>query len=511
MNDLSNEKTVKITLDEIVEQLPGHIYWKSKDGLLLGCNKKTWEEFGLSSLEDYIGKTDYDLFPKKQADELTKIDREVVRTGKIIITEELSDIQDDSTALYLSHKAPLKNKDGEIIGISGISLDITKERQAEAKRFYLLENIILLIPGHVYWKDKNGKYLGCNNEQAEALGLRSAKDIVNKIPYENLSKKDAQALQKSDNKVLKNGETITVEEPGIRTDGTTGIFLTKKTPLYDKDKNIMGLLGISFDITERKKQERELKQAKEQAEKANQLKSDFISNMEHDIRTPLIGIYGMMDVFAKKETDPKKKPLMHEMVVCAKELMDFCDGILDFSKIEADSFPIVSKSFVLQKLVNSVITIESMAAKNKKLKLSTKFDKQLPKVVISDPYRVKRILINLVSNAVKFTKEGEVKISVNLSKKDTQSREIIVKFVVTDTGMGIPDDKKTLIYERFTKVIPSNRGLYKGLGLGLRIVKQFVDELNGDIHLKSEIGKGSIFTVLLPFKIPLSDEIIDEE
>ncbi|MGD9153740.1 MAG: PAS domain-containing protein [Gammaproteobacteria bacterium] len=511
MKDSSNKKTIKITLDELVEQLPGHIYWKSKDGLLLGCNKKTWEEFGLSSLEDYIGKTDYDLFPKKQADELTKIDREVLRTGKIVITEELSDVKDGSTALYLSHKAPLKNKDGEIIGISGISLDITKERQTEAKRFYLLENIISLIPGHVYWKDKNGKYLGCNNEQAKALGLSSAKDIINKIPYENLSKKDAQSLRKSDDKVLKNGETITVEEPGVKIDGTMGIFLTKKTPLYDKDENIMGLLGVSFDITERKKQEKELKRAKEQAEEANQLKSDFISNMEHDIRTPLIGIYGMMDIFAKQETDPEKKPLMNEMVICAKELMDFCDGILNFSKIESDSFPIVSKSFALQKLIDSVITIESMAAKNKNLDLSAKFDKKLPKVVISDPYRIKRILLNLVSNAIKFTKKGKVTISVTLNKEETENRRIIAKFVVTDTGMGIPDDKKALIYERFTKVIPSNTGLYKGLGLGLRIVKQFVDELDGDIHLKSEIGKGSMFTLFLPLKIPLSDEIIDDE
>jgi len=511
MSDSSNKQTIKITLEEIIKQLPGHIYWKSKDGSLLGCNKKTWEEFGLPSLDDYIGKTDYDLFPKNQADELTKTDREVVRTGNAIVTEELSDIQNGSTALYLSHKAPLKNKNGEIIGISGISLDITKKRQKEIKRFYLLENIISLIPGHVYWKDKNGKYLGCNNEQAKALELRANKDIVNKIPYENLSAEDAQALRESDNNVLKNGETITVEEPGIRTNGTTGIFLTKKAPLYDKDESIMGLLGVSFDITERKEQERELKQAKEQAEKANRLKSDFISNMEHDIRTPLIGIYGMMDILAKQETDPEKKPLMYDMTMCAKELMDFCNGILDFSKIETESFPIVSKSFALQKLVDSVITIEMMAAKNKKLNLLSEFDKQLPQVVISDPYRLKRILINLVSNAVKFTKEGGVKISVSLDKKDTQNRKIVVKFVVTDTGMGIPADKKALIYEPFIKVSPSNRGLYKGLGLGLRIVKQFVGELDGDIHLKSEVGKGSTFTLFLPFKIPLSDEIIDEE
>lgn len=202
---------------------------------------------------------------------------------------------------------------------------------------------------------------------------------------------------------------------------------------------------------------------------------------------------------------------MHDVAICAKELMDYCDGILDFSRIESESFPIVSKSFTLRKLVDSVITIETIAAKNKELDLSLQYDSQLPIAVIGDPYRLKRILINLVSNAIKFTKQGFAKLSVSLSQDNQDDRKVVVKFEIEDSGMGIPDDKKALIYERFAKVIPSNKGLYKGLGLGLRIVKQFIDELDGDIHLTTEIEKGSTFVVFLPFKVPLSNEIIDED
>lgn len=376
------------------------------------------------------------------------------------------------------------------------------------KRLFAILN---LIPVSVYIKDINGKYLGCNKYMLKMAGVSSQQDVIGKSDKEFVWKDIADKLEKIDKSVMEDEIIYEGEETPQVFGKENSTYLTTKTPLYDSQQNVIGLIGISVNVTERKKQKEELKQAKEQAEKANKLKTDFISNMEHDIRTPLVGIYGMMEILANKETDPEKKPLMHAMTLCAKELMDFCNDILDFSKIETESFPVVAKSFALKKVVDSVLSIESMAAKNKKLNLSSEFDKQLPQVVMSDPYRIKRILINLVSNAIKFTKEGKVKISISLDKKDTQNRRAIIKFVVTDTGMGIPDDKKALIYERFTKITQSNRGLYKGLGLGLRIVKQFVDELDGDIHLKSEAGKGSTFTLFLPFKIPLSDEIIDED
>jgi two-component system, OmpR family, aerobic respiration control sensor histidine kinase ArcB len=505
----SNKKIAQISLQEIIDQLPAHVYWKDRDGVRHGCSEATWKSFGRTSLDDYIGKNDYDLFPKEQADKLAQVDREVIRTGKDVVVEELSDLHDKTTGLFLSHKAPLRDTKGDIVGLIGVSLDVTRARAEDKKRLHVLESIIALMPGHVYWKDKKGKYLGCNNTQAASLGLRANADILEKEPYENLSEEEANLLRKGDARVLSDGKTITLEEPGIREDGTTGAFLTKKTPLYNQDGATMGLLGISFDITERKEAERLCAVAKENAEKSNKIKTDFISNMEHDIRTPLVGVHGMIDILAQQETDSEKKALLHDVSLCSKELMNYCDKILEFSRIEAEAKPIMSSLFPLRKAVESVITIESVAARHKNIDLSLYYDEKLPTVVMGDAYRLKRILLNLVSNAIKFTQEGFAKVSVSLEKVNQDSRTAIVKFVVEDSGMGIPDDKKVLIYERFTKVMPSNTGLYKGLGLGLRIVKQFVDELDGDIHLKSELKRGSTFVIFLPFKIPLSDNVFD--
>ncbi|MCK4608260.1 MAG: PAS domain-containing protein, partial [Gammaproteobacteria bacterium] len=427
----------KLSLQDILDQLPGHIYWKDKDGILLGCNSKTWQDFGSSSLKDYIGKTDYDLFPEAQADELVKTDREVIRTGKISIVEEFADLIDDSTALFLSHKAPLRDKAGETVGTIGVSLNVTKSKQEELERLNLLDNIIALMPEHVYWKDKKGKYLGCNDVQAHALKLKSRQEIVNKTPYENLSKKDAEMLQKIDAEVLEQGKVVTREEPGIREDGSEGVFLTKKVPLYDNEKNIAGLLGISFDITERKQTEKKLKKAMADAKVANRLKSEFIANMEHDIRTPCSGIAGTVNILEEKETDKTKKETLGYVKKAACNLLDLLNSIITFDLVESGRLPVIDKKFNIRSLIDSVVALETPTAKLKEVDLTTHCDDEIPKILIGDDYRLQRILINLVSNAIKFTKKGYVKIIVNIAQ-DYDDKTIILDITVKDTGIGIP-------------------------------------------------------------------------
>ena len=465
----------------------------------------------MRSLHDYVGKNDYDMFPKYEADQIRIVDEEVIREGHVIVAEELLTDKNGQKILYLSHKKPLKNKAGDIIGMLGCSFDITQSKQNTLDQLALLDNIIAVMPGNVYWMNKEGVYLGCNENEAKAVGLKDRKDIIGKRNVDIPGFVIPEALDPNNKQVFEKGETIISEEPATLPNGVQSIFLSHKAPIRDSQENIVGLVGISIDITERKKQEEELRKAKEDAEKSNQLKRDFISNMEHDIRTPFVGIYGMIDVLAKQEQDSEKQSILNDVALCAKELMDYCDGILDFSRVESEFFPIVSKSFKLRDVINSVVTIEEIAARNKQLNFKLEYDNKIPSVVMGDQYRLKRILINLLSNAIKFTNKGGVMISASLEENNSQDRQVIIKFVIEDTGIGIPDDKKALVYERFSKVMPSNKGLYKGLGLGLRIVKQFVVELAGDIHLKSEIDKGTAFIVYLPFKIPLSDEIIDEE
>ena len=267
------------------------------------------------------------------------------------------------------------------------------------------------------------------------------------------------------------------------------------------------MVGVSIDITDRKEQEKALIKAKEEAEIANKRKSQFIENMQHDIRTPFISIYGVTDMLVQMETDEEKKSALKDVSASAKALMNYCDEILDVSGIDSSSTPVVSKSFDIKALIDTIHDIESIGARNKKLTLSVDYDENIPNILLGDPYRLKRILINFMSNAIKFTEAGSVRLSVSVQNQELKTKSLVLKFIIQDTGIGIPADKEKLIYQNFTKLNNSNRGLYSGLGIGLYLAKKFIEDLDGNVHLKTSVGNGSTFTILLPFKIPLSDNI----
>lgn len=372
-----------------------------------------------------------------------------------------------------------------------------------------LGQIMDCTPGSLYWKDKEGRYLGCNTFMVKTAGLLSSEDIIGKTDFE-LWPDHANEIRKNDVKVMSSGKAISLEEKVQIQSGEYMHFASSKVPLKDEHGSIIGIICNSLDITKLKETEAALKAANEKSELSNKAKSSFIENMEHDIRTPFNGVWGFANILAERENDPEKKEFLESIATCAKELLDYCDSVLDFSRIEHGITPVFEKSFNVRELVNSVMKIESIAAKHKNLSFSINQSSKLPNIVIGDPYRLKRILLNLVSNAIKFTNKGGIKISVTKEGKKPQTRLCILKFVIEDTGIGIPESKQSVIYEKFTRGTPSNQGIYKGQGLGLRIVKQFISELEGDIHLDSETNKGTVFTFLLPFKLPLTDEIIDE-
>lgn len=372
-----------------------------------------------------------------------------------------------------------------------------------------LAQVMDCTPGSLYWKDKEGRYLGCNMFMVKTAGLKFLADIIGKTDFD-LWPANAKKICENDQEVMVSGKTIFLEETVKIHSGETMYFTSVKIPLKDERGKIVGVIGNSLDITQLKKTEAELTAAKEKAELSDKAKSEFIRNMEHDIRTPFSGVLGCARMLAEREDNAEKKEFLLDIATCAKELLDYCDSILDFSRVEHGVIPVFEKAFRVRELVDSVMKIEFVAAKYRELDLFVEIQGQVPNVVIGDPYRLKRILLNLVSNAIKFTEKGYVKLSVMLESSKPEKRQCILRFIIEDTGIGISEDKRNIIYERFTRGTPSNQGLYRGPGLGLRVVKQFLTELDGDIHLKSEIDKGTTFTLLLPFKLPLTDDIVDE-
>jgi two-component system, OmpR family, aerobic respiration control sensor histidine kinase ArcB len=390
-----------------------------------------------------------------------------------------------------------------------IGEDIT-ENETLRQRMEMLNYIITKVPGFVFWKDTELKLMGCNDNFAKQIGFQYPEDVVGLTDYDlPWNPEQTKKFIRDDSEILKTGlEKINIEEKQRQLDGKDLFLLTSKVPLYDRDK-IVGVLGIYIDITPFKEAEQALRAEKDKAEAANRLKSDFILNMQHDIRTPISGIYGMTELLINMKIPTDIKSQLTEVAQAAKELLDYCNDILDFSHVEYGSRPVVHQPFSLKQVINSVLQMQKPAARLKKIRLSMHYGKKMPDVMLGDAYRIKRILINLISNAVKFTSQGYVKINIKSETHNLTKREQVIRFSIADSGIGIPAEKIDFIYEKFSKITPSNKGLYKGNGLGLRIVKQFIEEMGGNISVNSELNQGTVFQVFLPLTIPLSNHIFE--
>ncbi len=378
------------------------------------------------------------------------------------------------------------------------------------RRVEMLSYIVTKVPGFVFWKDAELKLIGCNDNFAQQVGLNHSDEIVGLTDYDlPWNPEQTQKFIQDDQEILQTGlPKISFEEKQQQLNGKDMFLLTSKVPLYDHDK-VYGVLGIYVDITNLKEAQQALQIERDTAETANRLKSEFILNMQHDIRTPISGIYGMTELLVGMTVPPDIQSHLIDVAQAAKELLDYCNDILDFTYAEYGSRPLLNEPFSLKQLILSIQKMQIPAAQLKQIDLSIDYGKHTPEIILGDTYRIKRVLINLISNAIKFTLKGYVNVHVQVEKSNVNPREKVIKISVKDSGIGIPAEKVDFIYEKFSKVMPSNKGLYKGSGLGLRIVKQFIEEMNGNIVVRSELNKGTVFQVILPLKIPLSKHILE--
>lgn len=387
--------------------------------------------------------------------------------------------------------------------------ELIKQLQEELKQakaeIFRLESVIDTLPGSIYWKDKDGKYIGRNITAAHAMVSEGYERKVDKeavlgfTDAELFSQEAAEQMRKHDLQVMEHENEVTLEEWVTKPDGQTAYHLSTKKPLYNEEGEVVGVIGNTIDITKQKMIEKELRVAKNAAEQASRIKTEFLQNMQHDIRTPFNGILGLGHYLWQIEENPEKREYLADINACTQELLDFCNGIIDYSRIELDSHPVQHDHMHVRDLINRVMVVGTPIAKQKHIQLTHAIASDVPETVYCDEYRLYRILINLVGNAIKFTEDGSVKLKVSLEK--TETNQIALQFTISDTGIGIPKDKLDYIFLRFSRITPSNRGKYPGLGLGLKIVEQFVYELNGKISIDSELDRGTIVSVSLPIEL----------
>lgn len=370
-----------------------------------------------------------------------------------------------------------------------------------------LESILTLMPGNVFWKDKNGKYLGVNNNLAKLLGLTNPSDIIGKTNNEIMDISYATELDQIDQDCINSSQKSFYEEPGFNEKGEPAIYFTQKLPLQNKEGEVVGLVGISMDITERKKIEHELQIAKEKAEASNQAKSQFLAVINHELRTPLTGILGLVTML-KKNAPPlgEHSGIIHDLDNCAQYLLTLVNDVLDFTTLDSNKKELQLEAVDLNELVHEVFSILGGMIKNKGLNFISNLDKKTP-LLLTDAKSIRQILINLIGNAIKFTDTGSIQISITHNRlNDTK---IALEIKISDTGHGIPSDKLDLIFEPFkqledTYIRHSSRS---GTGLGLAIVKRLVGLLNCSIHVDSELNKGSTFAINGEFAVAPNQHI----
>ncbi|HRI47617.1 MAG TPA: ATP-binding protein, partial [Ignavibacteriaceae bacterium] len=271
-------------------------------------------------------------------------------------------------------------------------------------------------------------------------------------------------------------------------------------PFYNLKKEFSGFIGVSVDITERKELETELLNAKQSAESADRAKSLFISNMSHEIRTPLNGIIGLSDLLAETKLDLEQRELLNMSKQSANLLLSLLNNLLDVSKMEFGKEKVVNHQFNLVNAIEEVIDPFIVQASAKKIFVEKDVENITQKKLVGDKAKIQQILNNLLSNALKFTESGTIKLKV-FNENGHSTDKSLFHFVVSDTGIGIPENQHQKVFESFTQVDPTSTRKYSGTGLGLAIVKRLVDLLEGKIDLKSKLGEGSEFHVALPLLI----------
>lgn len=502
-------------LKQIAPVIPVPIYWLDLDQKYLGLNEAALKAIGALSYEkDFRNKTPYDIYPEEMAIEIIEHHREVIRSNKVLsVSESIKNLSTKKIQYFNAVISPLLDDSNQVIGTIGISIDITEEKKKAAllKKetiFEQLNMIAPLIPANVYWLDVNNIIRGVNEKTLQAIGLASYEDIVGKTVYDLYPQDMADIIIQHHNETIKTRKTLKHEEviKDVKT-GETKYFTTVKSPIIDGDE-VIGSIGISIDITERKNMEEELNFARIAAESANVLKTNFVQNMQHDIRTPATSVWAVLDNLVSNHQLPDEE-LLIMLKNSAKQLMDICNDVIDFDRIEHGEIPILSKRFNIWQVLNNIIDLNKIAAFNKGLSLSFSMDEKIPQVIKGDEHRLSRILINLMGNALKFTSKGSIQLTVNLIKE--LEKKYIIQFKLQDTGIGIHPEKQNTIYEKFNRLSPANRNHYKGSGLGLRIVKKYVDDLGGEINVQSELNKGTIFFIDIPFEKALLETVYDNQ
>lgn len=383
-----------------------------------------------------------------------------------------------------------------LVKVRNIIKEETKRQKAEnllKDNQVQLRTLINTIPDYIWLKDKNGVYLLCNNRFEEFFGAKES-EIVGKTDYDFVDKDLADFFRANDLAAMHaNKPTINEEQITHAVDGRLVDLETTKTTLRNSKNELVGILGIAHDITNRNQQKKELKKAKEKAEENDRLKSAFLTNISHEIRTPMNGIMGFTQLLTDQDfSDAEKKSFIKIIEKSGQRMLNTINDIIDISKIESGQVNVNHHEINLDELMDYHYQFFKPEADSKRLKFHLiKSDSSINQSITNDKEKLTAIISNLIKNAIKYTLDGFIEIKYEVSEDEFY-------ISIKDSGIGIPRDKHTSIFDRFVQVSNKDNDNPEGSGIGLSIVKAYTELLGGDISVNSEENKGSTFKVVFP-------------
>jgi len=424
-----------------------------------------------------------------------------METGQPVINKEEKETWPDGRITWaLTTKMPLRDPFGNITGTFGVSKDITDLKHSaqlveEQKQYF--EALFNSSMSGIVSLDENSKVNDCNHAFVEIFGYKKeeliGKDIDQVLAISDEIYDEAHGITKA----VQKGQCTILETIRHHKDGTPINVKIYGSPIMIQDQKI-GALGIYYDITERVQYENELKEAKEKAEAANRAKSDFLSNITHEIRTPMNAIMGFSELLQELVENEEHLEYLDLIHTNARSLLELINNILDISKIGAGKIQLKYHPFPLENLFQEIEALFKLDIEEKNLEYIQELPDELP-IVTLDHNKLKRVLVNLIGNAVKFTDKGHIKVGLRImeSKAKQDKNYCDLKFYIEDTGMGVAEDEQKKIFEPFSQQEGQDSARYGGTGLGLAISKKMVEKMNGEIHMKSQKGQGSTFTFIL--------------
>ena len=372
------------------------------------------------------------------------------------------------------------------------SVDITERRKIELQlrdaTDYLI-SVLNAVPDPLFVKDEEHRFLQANDAYCQLVG-RTVDELLGKCDQDFFPPEQASLFEQQENQIFAQGYAAEFEERLTNPAGVSHFFLTKKVA-YQLGSDQKILIGIIRLITERKQFEEALREAKESAEVASRTKSLFLSNMTHELRTPMNGVLGMTSLLLDTALDEEQQTLVNTIRASGDALLAIINQILDYSKIEADKLELEETNFDLRVMIEETLDLVAPQATAKGLTLAYFIDNSVPLQLRQDVTRIRQILTNLMSNAVKFTETGEVTVTVSIKTQGALSS--LIQFAVQDSGIGIPSERIDALFQSFRQVDATIARRFGGTGLGLAISKRLAEAMGGNMWLESEVGHGSTF------------------